>query len=223
MGKTRRHLRRPEGRRAGTAPLTPRVPARSSATRRACPPDALSERITCTSSSTTSPESALAPVSESGACASDRDRGTPRDVAPPTPPGIRVRTTAVRPVEPSHVLEIGQSERVEVSTGKRPAQRRRQGDPPRSAVAASREDGILGVDTSLPQLSKRVPGRAHCFQSTARSRRRIHLSRRIENLTNARKGRPKGAPSKATAEAKEVCRAFVQDPAYLRRFKARLH
>ena len=26
----------------------------------------------------------------------DRDRGTPRDVAPPTPPGIRVRTTAVR-------------------------------------------------------------------------------------------------------------------------------
>src|SRR5262249_33667563 len=31
----------------------------------------------------------------------DRDRGTPRDVTPPTPPGIRVRTTAVRPVEPS--------------------------------------------------------------------------------------------------------------------------
>jgi len=28
----------------------------------------------------------------------DRDRGTPRDVTPPTPPGIRVRTTAVRPV-----------------------------------------------------------------------------------------------------------------------------
>ena len=27
----------------------------------------------------------------------DRDRGTPRSVAPPTPPGIRVRTTAVRP------------------------------------------------------------------------------------------------------------------------------
>src|SRR5205814_1979784 len=27
----------------------------------------------------------------------DRDRGTPRGVAPPTPPGIRVRTTAVRP------------------------------------------------------------------------------------------------------------------------------
>jgi putative transposase len=31
----------------------------------------------------------------------DRDRGTPRDVTPPTPPGIRVRTTAVRPVKPS--------------------------------------------------------------------------------------------------------------------------
>ncbi|WP_210302518.1 hypothetical protein, partial [Rhodoblastus sphagnicola] len=27
----------------------------------------------------------------------DRDRGTPRSAAPPTPPGIRVRTTAVRP------------------------------------------------------------------------------------------------------------------------------
>jgi len=44
----------------------------------------------------------------------DRDRGTPRDVTPPTPPGIRVRTTAVRPVEPSLRLEIGQSERIEV-------------------------------------------------------------------------------------------------------------
>ncbi|MGY4467667.1 hypothetical protein ACVWWK_003376 [Bradyrhizobium sp. LB9.1b] len=27
---------------------------------------------------------------------SDRDRGTSRDATPPTPPGIRVRTTAVR-------------------------------------------------------------------------------------------------------------------------------
>jgi transposase len=27
----------------------------------------------------------------------DRDRGTPRDAAPPAPPGRRVRTTAVRP------------------------------------------------------------------------------------------------------------------------------
>ena len=26
----------------------------------------------------------------------DRDRGTPRDATPPPPPGIRVRTTAVR-------------------------------------------------------------------------------------------------------------------------------
>ena len=26
----------------------------------------------------------------------DRDRGTPRGATPPTPPGIRVRTTAVR-------------------------------------------------------------------------------------------------------------------------------
>jgi hypothetical protein len=27
----------------------------------------------------------------------DRDRGMPRGTAPPTPPGIRVRTAAVRP------------------------------------------------------------------------------------------------------------------------------
>ena len=40
----------------------------------------------------------------------DRDRGTPRDVAPPTPPGIRVRTTAVRPVKRSRCLEIRQAE-----------------------------------------------------------------------------------------------------------------
>jgi phenylpropionate dioxygenase-like ring-hydroxylating dioxygenase large terminal subunit len=31
-----------------------------------------------------------------GIWAEDRDRGTPRGIAPPTPPGIRVRTTAVR-------------------------------------------------------------------------------------------------------------------------------
>lgn len=51
----------------------------------------------------------------------DRDRGTPRDVAPPTPPGIRVRTTAVRPVKPSRILEIGQSKRIEIGAGECPA------------------------------------------------------------------------------------------------------
>jgi hypothetical protein len=50
-------------------------------------------------------------------CGNDRDRGTPRDVAPPTPPGIRVRTTAVRPVEPSRSLKRGQPERIKVGTG----------------------------------------------------------------------------------------------------------
>jgi hypothetical protein len=30
-----------------------------------------------------------------------RDRGTPRDATPPTPPGIRVRTTAVRRIKRS--------------------------------------------------------------------------------------------------------------------------
>jgi hypothetical protein len=33
---------------------------------------------------------------DASAGASDRDRGTSRDATPPTPPGIRVRTTAVR-------------------------------------------------------------------------------------------------------------------------------
>ena len=37
------------------------------------------------------PAAVLAPV--------NRDRGTPRDAAPPTPPGIRVRTTAVRRIK----------------------------------------------------------------------------------------------------------------------------
>ena len=34
---------------------------------------------------------------ERARCAEDRDRGTPRGATPPPPPGIRVRTTAVRP------------------------------------------------------------------------------------------------------------------------------
>jgi transposase len=93
----------------------------------------------------------------------DRDRGTPRDVTPPTPPGIRVRTTAVRPVEASDLLEIRQSKRVEVSTWKRPAQRRRQRHPPRSAIAAGRQDGILGVDASLPQLPEAGAGSRPLF------------------------------------------------------------
>src|SRR2546425_6909635 len=97
------------------------------------------------------------------ACGNDRDRGTPRDVAPPTPPGIRVRTTAVRPVEPSRMLKIGQPERIEVGAGERPAERRRQGDPPRSAIAAGREDGILGVDASLPQLTEARAGSCPLF------------------------------------------------------------
>jgi hypothetical protein len=33
----------------------------------------------------------------------NRDRGTSRDATPPTPPGIRVRTTAVRRIKPRRV------------------------------------------------------------------------------------------------------------------------
>src|ERR1700681_852416 len=93
----------------------------------------------------------------------DRDRGTPRDVTPPTPPGIRVRTTAVRPVERSRHLEIGQPERVEVGAGERPAERRSKRHPPRTAIAAGREDGILGVDATLPQLTEARTGSRPLF------------------------------------------------------------
>src|SRR5262245_36686840 len=84
----------------------------------------------------------------------DRDRGTPRDVAPPTPPGIRVRTTAVRPVQRSRGFEIRQSERVEVRAGQRPTQGRGERHPPRSAITTRRENGVLRVDTTLPQLAE---------------------------------------------------------------------
>ena len=88
----------------------------------------------------------------------DRDRGAPRGAAPPTPPGRRVRTTAVRPVERSGPLEIRQSERVEVSAGKRPAERCGTSGAPRAAIAASREDSVRENDAHS-QLAGRGPGR----------------------------------------------------------------
>ena len=48
----------------------------------------------------------------------NRDRGAPRDAAPPTPPGIRVRTTAVRLDERSPRVQSRKSERVEIGIGK---------------------------------------------------------------------------------------------------------
>lgn len=39
---------------------------------------------------------------------------------------------------------------------------------------------------------------------------------------DARAGRPKGTPNKATAEAKEACSALVDDPAYRKKLKERL-
>src|SRR5438477_4230859 len=44
----------------------------------------------------------------------DRDRGTPRGATPPTPPGIRVRTTAVRSGSLSSNIESGKTEAVEI-------------------------------------------------------------------------------------------------------------
>ena len=83
----------------------------------------------------------------------DRDRGTPHGVAPPTPPGIRVRTTAVRPGKQSGPLERRQSERGEERAGKRPAECGGESDAPRSAVAASREVGVLAVHPAFAQLA----------------------------------------------------------------------
>src|SRR5262249_46785374 len=93
----------------------------------------------------------------------DRDRGTPRDVTPPTPPGIRVRTTAVRPVEPSRWFEIRQAEETEGRAGDGPARRRGQRPPPRPPITAGREDGILGVDAALPQLTEARAGSRPLF------------------------------------------------------------
>src|SRR4029077_20272586 len=48
----------------------------------------------------------------------DRDRGEPRDSAPPTPPGIRVRTAAVREVGLTSSEQGGETKRYEVCIGK---------------------------------------------------------------------------------------------------------
>src|SRR5437870_3827540 len=50
--------------------------------------------------------------------AKDRDRGEPRGSAPPTPPGIRVRTTAVREVALTRIDQGRETERFEVGIGK---------------------------------------------------------------------------------------------------------
>src|ERR1700730_8058609 len=50
--------------------------------------------------------------------AKDRDRGEPRGSAPPTPPGIRVRTAAVREVGLTSSEQGGETERSEVCIGK---------------------------------------------------------------------------------------------------------
>ena len=84
----------------------------------------------------------------------DRDRGTPRGAAP----GIRVRTTAVRPGKQSGPLQMRQSERGEVRDGKRPAERGSASGAPRPAVAASREDGVLRIHAAFPQLAETRAG-----------------------------------------------------------------
>ena len=100
-----------------------------------------------------------------GPVEADRDRGAPHGAAPPTPPGIRVRTTAVRPGERSWPLETRQSKRVEVGDGQCPAERGGTSGAPRTAITASREDSVLRIHPALPQLTEArarpVPLRPH--------------------------------------------------------------
>src|SRR5262249_14626975 len=55
----------------------------------------------------------------------DRDRGTPRGATPPTPPGIQVRTSAVRPGSAStRDVDARQAERIEDVIAQRLLKRR---------------------------------------------------------------------------------------------------
>src|SRR6516162_143906 len=66
----------------------------------------------------------------------DRDRGEPRGSAPPTPPGIRVRTTAVREVALTRVEQGRETERFEVGIGEPHRERFAPGKVPRATAAA---------------------------------------------------------------------------------------
>jgi hypothetical protein len=69
--------------------------------------------------------------------ARDRDRGKPRGSAPPTPPGIRVRTTAVREVRLALLDQGWETERSEVRIGKPNEESLGSGETPRAFAAAS--------------------------------------------------------------------------------------
>lgn len=45
---------------------------------------------------------------------------------------------------------------------------------------------------------------------------------RVQNLTNAGKGRPPGVPNKVTSEAKAACSAIVDDPIYRKNLLERM-
>src|ERR1700726_3003279 len=70
--------------------------------------------------------------------AKDRDRGEPRGSAPPTPPGIRVRTTAVREVALTRIDQGGETERFEVGIGKPDGEGFAPGDVPWATAAVGR-------------------------------------------------------------------------------------
>src|SRR6516162_2436449 len=66
----------------------------------------------------------------------DGDRGEPRGSSPPTPPGIRVRTTAVREVALTRFEQGRETERFEVGIGEPHRERFAPGQVPRTTAAA---------------------------------------------------------------------------------------
>jgi hypothetical protein len=68
----------------------------------------------------------------------DRDRGEPRGSTPPTPPGIRVRTAAVREVALTRFDQGGETERFEVVIGQPDGKGFAPGDVPWATAAVGR-------------------------------------------------------------------------------------
>src|SRR6516162_7998961 len=68
----------------------------------------------------------------------DRDRGAPHGAAPPTPPGIRVRTTAVREVALTRIDQGWKTECFEVGIGESNGESFAAGKIPRPAAAVGR-------------------------------------------------------------------------------------
>src|ERR1700720_894286 len=98
-----------------------------------------------------------------------RDRGEPRGSAPPTPPGIRVRTTAVREVALTRIDQGGETERFEVGIGKPDGEGFAPGDVPWATAAVGRI-AQLPKDSQCDQCRTAA---TWCFPLTPRLRAAI--------------------------------------------------